>query len=203
MFDFSYLDFGKVNDSAQTVLAGVDYLRKNATLDEDDSNEVTGIEGLAALGVVIAAVAAKWESGALSISAQESFMNTQQAAFAIADELIKVANLHLTPMLALVPKFKLPPSSDETNSGGAMSISLGWNDSDPVQDALKDAIPRVMASLLLLRMAVQGFSPSPFPADKAAGKMFAHLFSELEANIPVPDEDLTKYVESALYAAQK
>jgi hypothetical protein len=180
--------------NAQAVLAGVDYLRKQVKLSDEDTDRATIIEGLGAIAVVLSASTSQWgPPNAMSLSASEGFANRQHASYDIVDAIVTVADAQLQPLLATGPKFTVPKRP--TGGGGAMSTSMIMR--DPVQEALDAALPKVVPALSLVEFALA--DGTFFPADKPAGKFFTYLF----ANKPAASKDVESVVNSAFKASQK
>jgi hypothetical protein len=177
--------------SGQAVLAGVDYLRKQVKLSDEDSDRATIIEGLGAIAVVLAAATSRWQPpAAMSLSASEGHANRQHASYDIVDAIVTVADAQLQPLLATGPKFSVPKRS---SGGGAMSMSMR----DPEQEAIDAASPKVVASLSLVEFALA--NGSFFPADKPSGKFFAYLL----AHKPAAAQDVESVINSAFKASEK
>jgi hypothetical protein len=178
--------------NARAVLTTVDYLRRLAKLEEDDTDRLTVIEGLGAIAVIFAGSISKWRgSPTCSLSGAEAFHTRQHAAYDIVDEVVAVANAQLVPLLAAGPKFDVPKRS---NRSGAASFG---SCNDPVQDAMDEASVRALKALPLVEFALG--AGAFFPPDKHSGKFFNHLL----AHKPVDAGAFTSALKGAFDACER
>lgn len=191
----AFFRFDDTFANAQAVLARVDYLRKQATLSDDDSDRATIIEGLGAIAVAFAAATNNWQGPVVcTVQAGEEFADRKHDAYDIVDEIVTVADAQLQPLLAAGPKFQVPKRN---SGGGGAAMAMSMSHRDPVQEALEASTPKVIASLPLVEFALT--NGSFFPADKASGKFFAYLF----ANKPAAAQDVESVLNSAFHASRK
>jgi hypothetical protein len=183
-------------DASKAVLARVGYLRTQKLSDED-GDRVTIIEGLGAISVVLTAVGR--DAGQCMVpSIQHAEMAAARAgaAFDIVEAINTVADAQLQPLLNAAPKFSVPKRSSGGGGGGAASIGFGsWV--DPLDEAVTESAPKVVAALPLVEFALN--AGSFFPADKPAGKFFAHLL----ANKPADADAVRDAVADAFRASEK
>jgi hypothetical protein len=187
-------------ESAQAVLARVDYLRKQGTLSESDQDLLAIIEGIGASALILAVVGKEIPENvvACSLQAAEAARKRADKAFDIVDEIVTVADAQLVTLLPQAPKFQVPKRSSNSGGGGAMSLSMSFSRPDPYEEAVDDAAPRVVASFDLVEFALTA-ATSPIKADSGAGKFFAHLI----ANRPKSAAKVKDTVASAFRSTEQ